>query len=136
MSDYVKKKVIRLPFPKSLIEKLGVDDCWECEEYLREKFGNDMWDNFRQGKDYFSIECTDKNDYLDYIVGKYYEDGEYGFAWYLNEEDIKKYKPLFDKGEFEYDVKDLRKVCYCYYNGTDAPDYYEPTEITFENIQQ
>lgn len=133
MSDYVKRKVIRLPFPKSLIEKLGVDDCWECEEYLRQKFG-DMWSNYKKGREYFDIECTDSNYYLDYVVSKSYEDGEYGFAWYLNEEDISKYKPLFDIGEFEYDVKDLRKVCYCYYNGSDAPDYYEPTEITFENM--
>lgn len=134
MSDYVKKKVVRLPFPKSLIERLKVDDYWGCEEYLKGKFGNDMWDNFRKGNGYFSIECTDKNCYLDYIVSKSYEDGEYGFAWYLNEDDINKYKPLFDMGGFEYDVKDLRKVCYCYYNGSDAPDYYEPKEITFEDM--
>ena len=133
MSDYVKRKVIRLPFPKSLIEKLGVDDCWECEEYLRQKFG-DMWQQYRQSGNYFDICGTDSNEYIDYIVSKSYEEGEYGFAWYLNEEDISKYKPLFDIGEFEYDVKDLRKVCYCYYNGTDAPDYYEPTKITFENM--
>jgi len=36
MSDYVKAKVIRLPFPKSLIEKLWVKDCWDCEDYLKE----------------------------------------------------------------------------------------------------
>ena len=134
MSEYVKRKVIRLPFPKSLIEKLGVDDCWECEEYLKDKLGN-LWHNYRQYGNYFDIECTDSNDYLDYVVSKSYgEDGDYGFAWYLTEEDVAKYKPLFDIGGFEYDVKDLRKVCYCYYNGTDAPDYYEPTEITFENM--
>lgn len=133
MSDYVKRKVIRLPFPKSLIEKLEVDNCWECEGYLKEKFGI-LWQRYGQSGNYFDIECTDSNYYLDYIVSKSYEEGEYGFAWYLNEEDINKYKPLFDKGGFEYDVKDLRKVCYCYYNGTDAPDYYEPTEITFENM--
>ena len=32
MSDYVKRKVIRLPFPKSLIEKLGV----KLEKELKE----------------------------------------------------------------------------------------------------
>lgn len=133
MSDYVKKKVIRLPFPKSLFEKLGVDDVWECEDYLRESFG-DLWDNYRQKGGYFNIECTSGNDYLDYVVSRSYEEGEYGYAWYLNEEDIDKYKPLFDKGGFDYDVNDLRKVCYCYYNGTDAPDYYEPSEITFESM--
>ena len=35
MSDYIKRKVIRLPFPKSLIDELGVNDCYDCENYLK-----------------------------------------------------------------------------------------------------
>ena len=133
MSDYVKKKVIRLPFPENLINKLEVDSCWDCEVYIKEKFGFDLWDKRPGG---FEIDCTEKRNYLDYVVDYEYgsEVGDWGYAWYLNEEDINKYKPLFDKGEFEYDPKDLRKVAYCWYNCSEAPDYYEPNDITFENI--
>lgn len=133
MSDYVKKKVIRLPFPENLIDKLEVDSCWDCESYLKEKFGFDLWDKRPGG---FEIDCTEKRNYLDYVVDYKYgsEAGDWGHAWYLNEEDINKYKPLFDKDEFEYEPKDLRKVAYCWYNCSEAPDYYEPNDITFENI--
>lgn len=131
MSDYVKKKVIRLPFPQSLIDKLEVNSCLDCEDYLKEKF-NDLW-GIPCG---FDITCTEANIYLDYIVYYEYdsEAGDWGHAWYLNEEDINKYKPLFDRGEFEYDPNDLRKVAFCWYNCCEPPDYYEPDAITFENI--
>ena len=131
MSDYVKRKVIRLPFPKNLIDKLGVDDCWDCYDYLKEKFG-ELWDKRPGG---FDIEFTEKNNYIDYVVDYSCDsDGEWGFSWFLNEEDIKKYKPLFDKGGFEYNPNDLRKVAYCWYNCSEPPDYYDPKDITFENI--
>jgi hypothetical protein len=134
MSDYVRAKVIRLPFPNNLIEKLRVDDCWECEDYLEETLG-DLWKGYdkRSG---FEIECTSKSYYLDYILESQYGDceGDYGYAFYLDENDIKKYKPLFDKVGVDYDIKDLRKVVYCYYNGCECPDYYDPKEITFESL--
>ena len=56
MSDYVKRKVIRLPFPQSLIDKLGVNDCWECCDYLKEKFG-ELGDKRPGG---FDIEFAEK----------------------------------------------------------------------------
>lgn len=123
MSDYVKAKVIRLPFPESLMKKLNVDSIWECEDYLDEK-------------QRFEIGCTDKAYYIDYIVE--YQcgccDGEYGYAFYLDEKDKEKYCPLFDKLDIEYNPDDLRKVVYCYYNSCECPDYYDPEEITFENL--
>lgn len=130
MSDYVKKKVIRLPFPKNLMEKLNVKDLWDCEDYFKEKFG-DLWDKHPNG---FEWEVTDGKIYLDYVVDyKYAEEAaEYGFVWPITEEDIVKYKPLFDKGEFEYDVMDLRKVVYCWYNCSEPPDYYK--FVTFEEF--
>lgn len=130
MSDNKKIKAIRLPFPKSLLNKLKADDPWECEEYLEEKFG-ELWDKATNG---FRIEFTSGRVYLDYLLSWEFSEGEWGFAWFLNDEDITKYKPLFDKGEFEYDPKNLRKVAYCYYDGYEPPDYYEPKDITFENI--
>ena len=56
MNDYVKKKVIRLPFPESLFDKLEVDSCWDCENYLEEKLG-DLWNQRPCG---FIIDCTEE----------------------------------------------------------------------------
>ena len=39
MGDNKKIKAIRLPFPKSLLNKLKVDDYWKCEEYLEKNSG-------------------------------------------------------------------------------------------------
>lgn len=134
MSDYVKAKVIRLPFPKKLIEKLGVDDCWDCEDYLKTTLG-ELWYDYKTHTG-FEIECTDKAYYLDYKLQSQYGDceGDYGYVFLLDDNDKQKYCPLFDKIGIDYNPDELRKVVYCYYNGCECPDYYNPSEITFENL--
>lgn len=136
MNEYVKKKVIRLPFPDSLYEKLETDELEDCEAFLEKVYRKyDMWESYNKDSEYFEVTCVDSGEYyLDYVVGKSYEDGEYGYSWNLTDEDVKKYAPLFDRGEFSYQAKDLRKVCYCGYDGYDMPDYYEVHEPTFENM--
>lgn len=136
MSDYVKKKVIRLPFPDSLYEKLNTDELEDCEKFLEKIYSKyDMWEAYEKDDGYFEITCVDNGEYyLDYVVSKTYEEGEYGYSWDLTKEDIKKYTTLFNKGEFDYQIKDLRKVCYCGYDGYDMPDYYKVHEPTFENM--
>lgn len=133
MSDYVKIKAVRLPFPRNLVEKLDAEDCWECEDYLKGKLG-DLWYNYKTKKG-FDIECTDNGYYLDYILEKEYgADGEYGFAFLLNDTDKDKYVPLFDTVGVEYNIEDLRKVVYCWYNACEAPDCYDVSEPNFDNL--
>ena len=33
MSDYVRQKVIRLPFPKWVLDKFNTKNPWDCEDY-------------------------------------------------------------------------------------------------------
>lgn len=94
----------------------------------------ELWYDY-QTKKGFTIECTDKSYYLDYVLEKQYGvDGEYGYVFLLDDNDKQKYCPLFDKLGIEYNPDDLRKVVYCYYNGCECTDYYDPTEITFESL--
>lgn len=44
MSDYVHKKVVRLPFPKDIIKICNADDPYDCQKYLKEKLG-DLFNN-------------------------------------------------------------------------------------------
>lgn len=128
MSDYVKAKVIRLPFPKTVLDACNTTDCWECEKYLEEKFG--------EHRNKFEIECTDSAYYLDYVLESSYGEwsGEFGFAFYLNSEEIKKYRPLFELVTTDFKDEDLRKVVYCYYNCCECPDYYKVSEDIFDKL--
>lgn len=134
MSDYVKAKVIRLPFPQDLIKKLEVEDCWDCEYYLMEKLG-DLWQDYKTNNG-FQIECTDKAYYLDYVMEYTYgaNSGSFGYAFLLDEVDKVKYVPLFNKIGIDYDVNDLRKVVYCYYNSCECADYYDISEPSFDKL--
>jgi len=127
MSDYRKVASIRLPFPKEVLEIVGTDDPFDCEDYLKERFGAENWDQFMKGHDYFCIEVTDADKYyLDYVIKVSDGEGDYALAWYLEKDDFEKYMPLFDKGGFSYDMDDLRKVAYCWYTCSEPPECYSP----------
>lgn len=136
MSDYVKAKVIRLPFPKSLLEKYDTEDPWDCEDHLRQTLGELYTGRYDLKNKYFEIEGTDKAHYLDYVLEYEYgaAAGDYGYAFLLNENDVSTYKPIFDLLKVDYNVEDLRKVVYSYYNCCECTDYYDINESSFENL--
>ena len=135
MSCYEKNKVIRLPFPIELCEKANAEEPFDCEDYLSDLLGNDWYWNGNTSTG-FDIVVTEIRTYLDYILLRTRNEdvGEYGMSFYLSEDDIKLYKPLFDKLGVEYDVNDLRKVVYCYYNCCEPVDYYDATLDIFDSI--
>lgn len=49
MSDYIRLKVIRLPFPKEILQICKTEDPYECESYLKEKLGKLFSDRGREG---------------------------------------------------------------------------------------
>jgi hypothetical protein len=124
MSDYVHKKVVRLPFPKEILEKCDADNPWDCEVYLKEKLG-DLWDN--RNKNSFELEMTDKSEYIDWVYYHTYgeESGDWGNVRLLSEKELEVIKPYFDKLEVSYKDSDLRVVDYCYYNCSECSDYYD-----------
>ena len=135
MSCYEKNKVIRLPFPMELCEKANVKEPYDCEDYLDELLGEDWYWNSKLYRG-FNIVCTTNNVYLDYIINSTTDEcfGEFGYSFMLSQEDIDLYKPLFDKLGVKYDVNDLRKVAYCYYNCCEPEDYYEVSENLFDDL--
>lgn len=124
MSDYVHRKVVRLPFPKELLQKCEVEDHYYCEAYLKKRLG-ELWKNGT--KNGFDVEHTDKRWYIDWVYYQTYgdESGEYGFARELTLNELNVIKPLFDKLDVDYNDKDLRAVDYCYYNSCEPNDYYD-----------
>lgn len=128
MSDYIHKKVVRLPFPKEIMHKCKVDSVDNCESYLKELLG-EFWDP-RDGKG-FQLEFTDEGYYIDwvYYYTYGYESGYFGFVRLLTQKELDVIKPYFNKLEIDYKDEDLRVVNYCYYNSCEAPDYY-----SIENI--
>lgn len=124
MSDYVHKKVVRLPFPDEIMSTCNAEEVCDCEGYLKEKLG-DLW-NIR-GKNSFELEFTDKRCYIDWVYYHTYgeESGDWGKARILTENELNVIKPYFDKLEVNYKDEDLRVVDYCYYNCCECTDYYD-----------
>ena len=132
MSDYVREKVIRYPIEEDLIKANNCEDAYDLEKIFRkidEDFGT--WD---RDKKKFEIFGTDKAEYIDYVLDYEYGacSGDFGYSQMLTEKQIEKYKPMFEKFIPNLDVSKFRLVLFCYYNGCDCPDYYEVTEITYE----
>jgi hypothetical protein len=125
MSDYVHKKVVRLPFPDEILDICNTDDPYDCESYLRDILG----DLFSSNKDIytFEIESTDESCYLDWVYYYTYgdESGDWGNVSLLNNRELEKIKPLFKNLPINFKDSDLRKVDYCYYNCCECEDYYE-----------
>lgn len=124
MSDYVHNKVVRLPFPQEIKERCNTSDVYDCEPYLKEILG-ELY-GFRK-RNHFSLECTDKSYYLDWVYYTTYgeESGDFGFVRLLTQKELEVIKPYFDKLGVSYKDDDLRLVDYCYYNCCEAPDYYD-----------
>ena len=109
MSDYVHEKVVRLPFPKELIEKYNVEDTWDCEIYLKEKVG-DLWDI--RDKNSVKRGDSDAGYYIDGCYDHTYgdESGDYGSARLLTNKEIQVITPYFKNLGVTYEIKDLRVV--------------------------
>lgn len=70
--------------------------------------------------------------YIDYVLDYEYDcDGEYGKTRDLYPSEREKYLDKFLEVFDLIDMTDVRLVEFCWYNGTDAPDYYDPMEDPF-----
>ena len=124
MSDYVKHKVLRIPWEKTNLpdyEDIG----YEYQKRYPELFGYaDI------GK--FQIAPTEKL-FLDYVIDyDYGYEGEYGKSRKLYPCEKEHFLPIFRQIVPELkNMEDVRLVEYSWYNGTDAPNYYDPIEDPF-----
>ena len=137
MSTYVREKVLRIPQDKINLENI----INELErKYSNENVRDDlsffleaaMPDMFGYGdKDKFQMSPTCEP-FVDYVLEHEYDcDGDYGKVRELYESEKEKFRPVFQKIDPDINMDYVRLVEFCWYNGCEAPDYYDPQEDPF-----
>ena len=130
MSTYVREKVLRIPlsnlnfhFSQDELNDLG----WALEKRFPEIF-----DYAEIGK--FQLAPTVTN-YIDYVLDYEYDaDGEYGKTRALYECEKEKYLSVFQQIDKDINMNNVRLVEFCWYNGCEAPDYYDDVEDPFYEV--
>jgi hypothetical protein len=144
MSTYVREKVLRLPiggsqledFKKTIAEKLeaigeSVDDVDDDLHWYTEKAFHDIFGYGDKGK--FQWSPTYPRHFIDLVLDHEWDcDGEYGKVRELYPSEKIKYLPVFQKLLPGLDsLDDVRLVEFCWYNGCEAPDYYDLKDDPF-----
>lgn len=144
MSTYVREKVLRLPleglqledFKKMItetLEPLGVsaEDVDDDFLWAMEKAFPDICGYGDKGK--FQWSPTYPRQFIDFVLDYKHDcDGEYGKVRELYPSEKVKYLPVFQKLLPGLDSLDnVRLVEFCWYNGSEAPDYYDLKDDPF-----
>lgn len=137
MSTYVREKVLRIPryridFAKivhKLEEKYPEDDIMDDLGFYLEDVLPDLFDYSTKNK--FQMSPT-REPFIDYVLESEWDcDGEYGKVRELYDSEKEKFRPIFQQLDSEVNMNDVRLVEYCWYNGSEAPDYYDITNDPF-----
>lgn len=137
MSTYVREKVLRIPRHKmnfahivrALKEKFQNEDVMDDLNFYIESALPNLFDYATVGK--FQIAPTEEN-YIDYVLEYEWDaNGEYGKTRALYESEKAKYEPIFNQIDPDINMDFVRLVEFCWYNGTEAPDYYDDTNDSF-----
>ena len=136
MSTYVREKVLRIPrykmnfahIVRKLEEKFPGKDIMDDLGFYIE----DLDDLFDYGKvNKFQLAPTEEP-FIDYVLDYEYDcDGEYGKVRDLYGSEKDKFRPIFQQLDPDINMDHVRLVEFCWYNGTEAPDYYDPMEDEF-----
>ena len=114
MSARIHKKVLRLP-----CECVGVEDPWAFSEAHPELFGwNDPLPRFE-------VAPTARG-FFDYVLfERVSRKDSFGRTRRLTWLERRRYGPAFRRLFPGVDMRDVRFVAFCWYDGAEAPDYYE-----------
>lgn len=137
MSTYVREKVLRIPrhkmnfahIVKKLEEKYPDDDVMDdlgfyIESTLPDLFGYGDKNKFQMSPTY--------EPFIDYVLDYEYDcDGDYGKVRELYDSEKEKFRSVFQKIDPDINMDYVRLVEFCWYNGCEAPDYYDPQEDPF-----
>jgi hypothetical protein len=130
MSDYCKMKVLRIPFEDCNFGLL--EDCDDLSYAPYEKLGGDVfyWGGRREGK--FDFAPTERP-FIDFVLEHVYgaECGEYGKVRDLYTSEKLKYVEVFQKLNPNVNMDNVKLVEFCWYNCSEAPDYYDPMDDEF-----
>jgi hypothetical protein len=120
MSTYVRETVLRIPYERTGLQTKFAD-VEEARNHLEEAFP-DLFDYGTEEKFQFA---PTESVYIDYVVD-YDSDamGEYGKVRELLPVEKDVYHPIFAKIMPDADFSAIRVVEFCWYNCTEAPDYY------------
>ena len=126
MSTYVREKVLRIPVEKLHWDFVDELDDWEID--IKEKFPG----LFDYGtKDKFQFAPTEES-YVDFVLEREWDvDGEYGKTRSLTEREKAKYHPVFAQIDPDVDMNFVRLVEFCWYNCSEAPNYYDHMNDSF-----
>lgn len=117
--------VLRVP-----CERVGVGDPWAFSE-AHEEF-------FPAGEPYphFAVAPTERG-FIDYVLSERICSGEsYGKTRGLSPAERQKYEPAFRRLFPGIDMDDVRFAEFCWYDGTEAPDYYEGNTESFDEVRK
>lgn len=121
MSDYTREKVLRIPMEDMGINPKDYSDISYC---LWDKFGDIFyWNSPQVGK--FDVAPT-REWFIDFVLEEEYgaDCGEWGKVRLLTEVEKTKYLPVFQKLNPDVDMNKVHLVEFCWYNCSEAPDYY------------
>lgn len=122
MSDYCRKKVLRVPFDET---GLDLKDFNNISYELFEKFGNMFyWNSDPIGR--FDVAPT-VDHFLDYVLEVEYgaDTGEWGKVRPLSANEKLAYAKVFNRLSPDLDMDKVHLVEFCWYNCSEAPSYYD-----------
>lgn len=135
MSTYVREKVLRIPLEHVDMSYINgilaqkYDDYDDDFSFYLEREFPDVFDYATVGK--FQVAPTERP-FFDFVLDYEYDaDGEYGKTRALSENEKRKYLPVFQKIDPNINMDWVRLVEFCWYNGTEADDYYDHTNDPF-----
>ena len=137
MSTYVREKVLRIPRHKidfakivhKLEEKYPNDDVMDDLGFYLENVLPDLFGYAKKNK--FQMSPT-VEPFIDYVLEHEWDcDGSYGKVRELYDSEKEKFRPIFQQLDSEINMDDVRLVEFCWYNGGEAPDYYDITKDPF-----
>ena len=135
MSTYVREKVLRIPVSQvdysSIRDQLLLkyaDPYDDLEYYLEEEYPH-LFEYATVGK--FQMSPTVER-YLDYVLEYEWDcDGSWGKVRDLTDAEREKYAPIFQQIDKNIDMNYVKLVEFCWYNSTEAPDYYDIIKDSF-----
>lgn len=128
MSDYVKEKVLRIPFDKTGWAEFDYD-YYRTRDYMEDEH-SDLFDYSTPGKFQFAPADGEFVDYVIEVNRNPYE-GDYGKIRDLFPAEKEKARELFKQIMPKADFSAIRVVEFCWDNGCGAPDYYDYEDDDF-----
>ena len=137
MSTYVREKVLRIPREKmnfahivrKLEEKYPDDDVMDDLGFYIENVLPDLFGYGDKNKFQLSPTCLP---FIDYVLEYKYDcDGEYGKIRELYESEKEKFRHVFQQLDPDINMDYVRLVEFCWYNGCEAPCYYDLKDDPF-----